>query len=361
MLDRMEERLVRLRPRAILVLIGITLLVAMGLWLVYLTRGVLLWLLIAAFLATALNPAVEWLLKHGVKRRGTAVGLVFLGALVLFGAIGYGFVPTLIGEVNDFARAVPDYVDDLTRGKGPLGFLEEDYQIVERIRDAIETSGVSGVLGLSSTALGIAKSVLSAIVATITIAFLTLFMLLEGPNWVERFYSLFSPQRQQWYRMIGHDIYRAVGGYVVGNLTISLIAGAVSALFLSLLNVPFAFALALIVAVLDLIPLAGATIAAVLVTTVAFLDRPTAGFACIVFFLVYQQLENHVLQPVIYGRTVRLSPLAVLVAVLLGAKLAGVVGALGAIPVAAVIEVILRDLMAQRKRERTTAAADAPA
>jgi predicted PurR-regulated permease PerM len=358
----MEERLVRLRPRAVLVIIGIMLAVALVLWLVYLTRGVLLWVLIAAFLAMALNPAVEWLIAHGIRRRGPAVGLVFLGAIGALVAIGFTFVPTLIGEVNDFADAVPAYVDDLTKGEGPLGFLEEDYQIVERVRDAIETSGVSGVLGLSSTAVGVAKSVFTAIIASITIAFLTLFMLFEGPAWMERFYDLLPARRQARLRRIGADVYRAVGGYVVGNLAISLIAGVASAIVLSVAGVPFAFALALIVALLDLVPLAGATIAAVLVTTVAFLDSTTAGIVCIVFFLVYQQLENHVLQPLIYGRTVQLSPLAVLVAVLLGAQLAGVVGALGAIPVAAAIQVVIRDLIAQRdRREPPDAPEPAPA
>ena len=123
---------------------------------------------------------------------------------------------------------------------------------------------------------------------------------------------------------------------------------------------PFAVALGLLVAILDLIPLAGATIAAILVTTVAFLDSTTSGIIVLIFFIVYQQLENHVLQPVVYGRTVQLSPLAVLIAVLIGAELAGVVGALAAIPVAGTIQVILRDWLEHRRAEaRPDADADA--
>jgi predicted PurR-regulated permease PerM len=347
----MEERVVRFRPRAILIVIGIFLATALLLWLIWLTKGVLLWIVIAAFLATALNPAVDWLMRHGVRRRGGAVAIVFLAAIGVIVAIAATFVPTLVDEVNSFAKAVPDYVDDLTKGRGPLGFLERDYQIVERIRDAIEKSGVGGVLGLSSTAVGVAKGVVTAVVAILTIAFLTLFMLLEGPNWVERVYSLVPERHETRVRRIGHEVYRAIGGYVAGNLVISVVAGAATAIVLSILGVPFAFALALIVALLDLVPLAGATIAAVIVTTVAFLDSTTAGIVVLIFFILYQQFENHILQPVVYGKAVRLSPLAVLVAVLIGAELAGVVGALGAIPAAAAIQVVLRELLGKHEPE----------
>jgi predicted PurR-regulated permease PerM len=150
---------------------------------------------------------------------------------------------------------------------------------------------------------------------------------------------------------VGTDIYRTVGGYVTGNLAISLIAGVSSTIVLLALGVPYAFALGLIVGLLDLIPLAGATIAAVIVTTVAFLDSTTAGIVVLVFMIVYQQLENHVIQPLVYGKTVQLSPLAVLIAVLIGAKLAGVIGALGAIPLAGAIQVILLDLLEWRRQK----------
>jgi predicted PurR-regulated permease PerM len=275
--------------------------------------------------------------------------------LGVIAALGATFVPTLVNEVNDFAQAVPDYVDDLTKGRGPLGWLERDYQIVERIRDAIEKSGVGGVLGLSSTAVGVAKGVVTAVVAIVTIAFLTLFMLLEGPTWIDRIHGLIPERHRPRARRIGSEVYRAIGGYVAGNLVISVVAGTATAIVLSILGVPFAFALALIVALLDLVPLAGATIAAVIVTTVAFLDSTTSGIVVLVFFILYQQFENHVLQPVVYGKAVRLSPLAVLVAVLIGAELAGVVGALGAIPAAAAIQVVLRELLGGQEPEAPAA------
>jgi predicted PurR-regulated permease PerM len=354
-----EERLVRFRPRAVLVVLGIILAAVVMIEIVQVARGVLVWIFIAIFLALALNPAVEWLLERGVRRRGLAVAMAYVGALLSIAALGASFVPILIDQVNSFVEALPDYVEELTRGEGRLGFLEREYQITERVREVVEEGGASGVLGLSDTALAITKGVLTAVVATVTIAFLTLFMLLEGPAWVERFYSLLPAESQPRWRAVGHDVYRTIGGYVSGNLTISLIAGIVSTLVLLVLGVPYAVALGLLVALLDLIPLAGATIAAVIVTTVGFLDATTSGIVLLVFFVVYQQLENHVLQPVVYGRTVQLSPLAVLIAVLIGAELAGVIGALAAIPVAGTIQVVFVDWLAHR-RARIGAAAETP-
>ncbi len=345
----LDERLVRFRPRAILTVLGVVLAAVIVLQVIWVTRSVIIWVLIALFLAMALNPAVEFLVRRGL-RRGPAVGIVFVGAIFVIAGIAATFVPTLVREVNDFANAVPGYIDDLTRGRGRLGFLERNYQIVEKARQAIEKSGAAGLLGFSSTALSVTKSVLNAVVAVVTIAFLTLFMLLEGPAWVERAYSLIAePARPRW-RKVGGDIYRTVGGYVTGNLAISLIAGVVSTVVLLVLGVQYAVALGLVVAILDLIPLAGATIAAVIVTAVGFLHSTTAGIVLVIFFVVYQQLENHVLQPLVYGRTVQLSPLVVLVAVLMGAELAGVIGALGAIPIAGAIQVIVLDWLHYRAR-----------
>ena len=345
----MEERLVRFRPRAVLVVLGIIIAAILVLEVVQVTRGVLTWIFVAVFFTLALNPAVEWLMARGVRRRGFAVAGVYLGALLTIAALGATIVPVLVDQVNSFVEAVPDYVDDLTRGRGRLGFLEREFEITDRVREAVEERGASGVLGLSGTAVAVTKSVITAVVAVVTIAFLTLFMLLEGPVWVERFFALLPPEAQTRWRAVGYDIYRTVGGYVTGNLAISLIAGVVSTAVLLGLGVPFAVALGLLVALLDLIPLAGATIAAVIVTTVGFLDSPTSGIVLLVFFVVYQQLENHVLQPVVYGRTVQLSPLAVLIAVLVGAQLAGVIGALAAIPVAGTIQVVLRDWLRHRR------------
>jgi predicted PurR-regulated permease PerM len=345
----LEERLVHFRPRTVLVVLGIILAAIVLIQVLQAARGILIWIGVALFLSLALNPAVEWLQEHGVKRRGLAVAITFVGAIVAIAAVGATIIPTIVTQVNDFVDAVPQYVADLTAGKGRLGFLEREYQITDRVREAISQGGASRLFGISGTAIAVTKGVVTAVIATLTIAFLTLFMLLEGPKWMERFYNLLPAEKEPRWRRIGSEIYRTIGGYVTGNLTISLIAGVVSTAVLLGVGVPYAVALGLIVAILDLVPLAGATIAAILVTTVAFLDTTTSGVIVLVFFVIYQQLENHVLQPIVYGRTVQLSPLAVLIAVLIGAELAGVIGALAAIPVAGTIQVLLRDWLEHRR------------
>jgi predicted PurR-regulated permease PerM len=343
------ERVVDLRPRTILRVILIVLAVAIAIEVVWIARHVLAWVVIALFLALALDPLVGWIERRGRIARGPAIGLAYVIALIVIVGIGATFVPKLVDEVNGFVQALPSYVHDLTHGRGRLGFLETKYHVVEKVREQVQSGGAKKLLGLSGAALTITKSVITIIAATITIVFLTFFMLLEGRTWVERIYALFPEESRPRWRRIGADIYRTVGGYVTGNILISLIAGASITIVLLVMGVPYAVALGLLVAFLDLIPLAGATVAGIIVCIVAFLHSVPAGIVVLVFFVVYQQIENHFLQPVIYGRTVQLSPLAVLVSVLVGAELAGIRGALAAIPVAGTLQVIVRDQLAVRR------------
>jgi predicted PurR-regulated permease PerM len=340
-------RVVEFRPRTVLRVVGILLASAIVLEVVLVSRHVISWMFIALFLALALNPAVD-LLERRIKRRGLATGLVCVAALLAVVGIGWLFIPTLVNQVNDFAGKVPDYLDDLTKGRGRLGFLQEKYHLVDKARKALKEGGASRLFGLSGTALAVAKGVVNAVLATVTIVFLTFFMLLEGRGWVESFFSLLRPESRPRWRAVGRDIYRTVGGYVTGNLLISLIAGTLTTVVLLIMGVPFAIALGLIVAILDLIPLAGATIAAIIVGAVAFIHSVPAGIVVLAFFIVYQQVENHVLQPIVYGRTVQLSPLLVLISVLIGAELAGVLGALAAIPVAGSLQVVFVDWLRHR-------------
>jgi predicted PurR-regulated permease PerM len=353
----MQERLIRVRPRTIVGVLLIVIAILITLDLLWIARHVLAWIFIALFLALALTPAVEWVQRRGVERRGLATAVVYFAALGVVVAIGALFVPTLVHQVNEFANKVPDYLHDLTKGRGRLGFLQSKYHLVDKARDALHEGGAKKLFGLSGTAVAVTRGVITGVVATITIAFLTFFMLLEGRNWVDRLYGLVPEESQPRWRALGHDVYRTIGGYVTGNLLISVIAGVSTTLVLLITGVPFSVALGLVVAILDLIPLAGATIAAVIVGIVAFLHSIVAGVVAIVFFVVYQQIENHVLQPIVYGRTVQLSPLAVLISVLIGAELAGVLGALAAIPVAGTIQVILGDQLRHRRARRGEAAA----
>jgi predicted PurR-regulated permease PerM len=343
------ERVVDFRTRTVLRVLLIVLCVAIALEVVWIARHVLAWVVIALFLALALNPLVSWIQRRTPLTRGPAIGVAYLLVLIVIVGVAATFLPKLIDEVNGFVQALPSYVEDLTHGRGRLGFLERKYQIVEKVRQEVEKGGAARVLGLSGAALSVTKSIVTLVVATLTIVFLTFFMLLEGRTWMERIYSLFPDHSQSRVRKIGDDIYKTVGGYVTGNIVISLIAGTSATIVLLIMGVPYAVALGLLVAILDLIPLAGATVAGIVISLVAFLHSVPAGVVVLIFVIVYQQLENHFLQPVIYGRTVQLSALAVLVSVLVGAELAGILGALAAIPVAGALQVLIRDQMAHRR------------
>lgn len=335
------------RPRTVVVVATILVGLAAALWIVWTARQVLSWVVVAIFLALALNPAVEWLQRRGMQRRGSAAAVIYLLTISVLVGLGFLLVPPLVEQVRGFVEAAPGYVDDLTKGRGPLGELEREYGIVDRLREL--TGGEGGMSG-AETALNVGKGVLTAIAAIVTIAFMTFFMILEGPTWMQRIYALAPEGERDRWEDLGRRIAQTVSGYVTGNLLISLIAGAATVPVLYACGVPYPIALGLLVAVLDLVPLAGATIAGIIVITVAFLTSTTAGIVVAIFIVLYQQVENHLLQPLVYGRTVELSPLAVLVAVLVGANVAGILGALMAIPVAGTIQILLVDWRAQRAR-----------
>jgi predicted PurR-regulated permease PerM len=340
---------------------GVLLGLAIALWIVYVARQTLTWVFVALFLTLALAPAVNALQAHGVRRRGAATAIVFLLGFVVLAAIGALLIPTLVDQVSGFANAAPGYVHDLTKGRGPLGFLETKYHVVEKLRQAASGGGGTKLAGGASAVLSLTRSVVTAVVGFVTILFLALFMLLEGPAWWDRGLGMLPPESRPRWRNVGHQIGQTVSGYVTGNLLISLIAGTLSAVVLVVMGVPFPLALGLLVAVLDLIPLAGATLAGILLAVVGFLTSVTAGIVLIVFFTLYQQLENHVLQPLVYGRTVQLSPLVVLISILVASEVAGVLGALAAIPIAGALQILLLDWLRHRRREQSDEPEDQPA
>jgi predicted PurR-regulated permease PerM len=344
-----EERVVSFRTQSILRVIGLLLALGMVLWILYVSRRVLSWVFVSLFLALALNPAVEWLIHHrGVKRRGTAAGVIYLTALLALVGLGFLLIPPLADQISKLADAAPGYVHDITKGKGPLGFLETKYHVKEKVQDAFQHGGAASFA--RGTVLSVTQSIVSAVVGFVTIAFMTFFMILEGPAWMDRFYSLVPPESEPRWRSVGRRVAQTVSGYVTGNLLISVIAGTATSLVLLILGVPYALALGLVVAILDLIPLAGATLAGIIIVAVAWLATGLgAAIAVGVFFVVYQQIENHLLQPLVYGRTVQLSPLAVLISVLIGAEVAGVLGALSAIPVAGTLQILLVDWREHRR------------
>src|SRR6478752_2128965 len=200
-------RVVDFRPRTVFRVVAILLATAIVLEVMWIARHVLTWIFIALFLALALNPAVERL-ERRIKRRGLATGVVYLMALGATVGVAFLFIPTLVHQVNDFAGKVPDYLNDLTKGRGRLGFLQTKYHLVDKAREALKHGGARKLFGLTGTAVGVAKGVITFVVATVTVVFMTFFMLLEGPRWADRFFGLLRPESQPRWRAVGRNIYR---------------------------------------------------------------------------------------------------------------------------------------------------------
>jgi predicted PurR-regulated permease PerM len=330
--------------REIVRVVLIVVCVAIVLYLLFLLRRPITWLLVSVFLAVALSPLVNVLSRH--MKRGFAITVVYLGLLAVPGLLIALIVPPLITEANNFADNVPEYARDVTdfvQENERLRELNRDYDITSKLEEEAgklpeRLGGAAGTL--RDVGLGIVNSAF----ALITILVMTAFLLGSGRTWVDRAIGMRPPdQRERLRRSLDH-MAQAVGGYVAGALTIALIAGIATYIVLSILGVPFAAPLAVIAGLFSLIPLVGATIAAVLIGLVTLFENfPTATIVWAIWAIAYQQIENHVIQPQIQKRTVNVHPFVTIVAVLFGATLLGILGALVAIPIAASIQILVRE------------------
>jgi predicted PurR-regulated permease PerM len=329
-----------------------TIFAVLGVWLgLTLLRDlarIITWLVTAGFFAVILTPPVDFLVHRLRFRRAPATLLVFLTGLGLLSALLYTFIRPVVDEARDFGDNFPEYVADAKAGRGPLGELVQRYDLDQRIEQTQDRLRESvGELGRNSV--DILRSVGNATAGGLTIFVLAFLMILQGPQMLSTGLNVLPPERRDRVRRVAIDCAHAITGYMAGNLLISVVAGTATFAFLAIVGVPFSGVLALWVAFADLIPLVGATLGAIPAVGVAFLHSTVAGVATLVFFVVYQQFENHVLQVTIMSRTVNLNPLAVLVSVLCGVELFGILGALLAIPVAGVIQVIVRDIYDERQ------------
>ncbi|HEX2807437.1 MAG TPA: AI-2E family transporter [Kineosporiaceae bacterium] len=335
--------------RTILVTIGLVLCTALLLLVLAQTRRVLIWMVIAAFFAVALNPLVGWVERRFTWcRRSMATLAIFLLVLLVLSGLVAAFVVPLAQEGSRFAAQLPGLIDQARSGQGPVGGLLQRTNALQYVQQN-EARIRSFATGLTTPAAGVLKGVATGIAGTITVFVLAYLMVLEGPKVVDGALGLLAPQNRERARSVGTDCAKSVTGYLSGNLLISIICGILTYAVLKVFGVPFAGLISLFVAITDLIPLVGATLGAVAAAVAGFVHSVPAGIAVIVFFLLYQQLENHLLQPLIFARTVKLNPLTVLVAILLAVELAGILGALLAIPVAGMIQVVSRDLWDHRR------------
>ena len=324
---------------------------------------ILIWIIIAGFFAIVLSPPVDFLERRVKLRRSLATMVVFLTVLGAVGGLMYTFIRPIVDQSQEFSDNFPRYVEDAKAGRGPLGGLVKRYDLDEKIEERRDDFR-NALNQLGRNSLDIVRGVGNAVAATLTIFVLTILMLLSGPRMLRSGLGALSPPAAERVRLVAGDCAKAVTGYVAGNLLISVIAGIATFAFLFVAGVPFRTVLALWVAFADLIPLVGATLGAIPAVIVAFLNSTAMGVATVIFFVVYQQFENHVLQVTIMAKTVDLNPRVVLVAVLIGVELTGVLGALLAIPVAGIIQVLGRDLYDQRsgrlKDEPTIGTAEIP-
>jgi predicted PurR-regulated permease PerM len=322
-----------------IVLVGAAVIAA--LYFVYLVRSVIGLFLIGMFLAIAIAPAVNWL-DHRRIPRWLAILLVYLAGFGGIVGIGLLIVPPLVTGVENLSTDLPGYVDDL-RHNDTFRNYDNKYHITEKLQQ--QAKELPSKLGdAAGTLRDVTVGVFSSFVQLFSILVIAFFLVKDGDRLAGFILGQVSPERERRVRRVAEDISDAIVGYVFGNFLISILAGLVTYLTLLILDIPFAVPLAILFGFFDLVPLVGATLGGILVgIVVAFNDFPVGVIIWAIVLIVYQQLENNLLQPFVYGRTVQLHPLIVIIAILIGGSLLGVLGALVAIPVAGAVQAIVRD------------------
>jgi predicted PurR-regulated permease PerM len=307
-------------------------------------RSVIILIVVALFLAIGLSPLVEWLVARGL-RRGFAIGLVFIGVIGAFVGFGFAVIPPVIEQSNAFVKELPHYLADLRRNPTIRQF-DHDYGVIDRAQSYV----TSGKLGqrLFGGIVGVGKVVIGAVFSAFSLLIMTLYFLAALPSMKRQAYRLVPSTRRERVMLLSDEVINRIGGFVSGALTVAFIAGLASYLFLLIVGMPYALALAVFVAIFDLIPLVGASIAAVVVSLLGFTESVVVGIACIAFYVAYQQLENYVVYPRVMRRAVDVPAPVTVVAVLLGGALLGVVGALLSIPIAAAVLLVLRQVAIPR-------------
>jgi predicted PurR-regulated permease PerM len=353
-----ELRLGPPSARAVARVVLVTVAVLAGLYLLWQVRSVIILFLVAVFFALAIAPAVNYLDAHRVPR-WLAILLVYLSIAAAIFGIGLIIVPPLVDGVNNLSNDLPGYVDDLRHNKTFRDY-DNKYHITKKLTE--QANNLPTKLGdAAGTLRDITVNVFSRFVQLFSILVITFFLLMDGRGILEFGYRQLSPQREARARAIATDIQDAIAGYVFGNFVISVLAGLVTLATLELLNVPFAVPLAVLFGFFDLIPLVGATLGGILVgIVVAFVNFPAGVIIWVIVLIVYQQIENNLIQPFVYGHSVQVHPLVVLLAVLIGSALLGILGALVAIPTAAAVQSVVRDIWHYRHGDPDPVAAGEP-
>jgi predicted PurR-regulated permease PerM len=339
--------------------VAVVIVAVLSLYLVYLLKKPLGWLVLAGFIAVAVSGPVRFFERR--IRRGLAIAIVYTGVILLPFLIGAVLVPPIVDQANNLATKAPKYADDVTnfvQDNKTLHDLDKKYDLTGKLKEqagklASNVGDAAGVLA------SVGAGIVSSVFAGITILILSIFMVGAAPRWRASFVRLHPEERAKALNRLFDRTGSAVGGYVRGALLQAAIAGVTSWIVLEIISVPYPVALALVIALLDLVPLVGATLGAIVVGIVTlFGDFPTATIVWAVWSVLYQQIENTIIQPRIQSRAVQVEPFVVLVAVLFGSTLFGVFGALLAIPAAATIQIAIYEYTLYR-RSRLEADPDA--
>jgi len=320
--------------------------------LVYRLRDILLLVVVAGFLALLLNPIVVLLQRHpAFRRRGIAVSIVSLLTLLVFTGLVLAFGLPLVNGITALAHTLPAYLAKAEHGQGWIGHIVRKYHIQTWVQRNVPKL-VSYAQTLSKPALAVGKGAVSLVIELFTIFVLVLLLLLEGPKMRRWLLRELSPRHAAGVSRVAGEVNRAVIGYMLGNALTSIIAGLVVFVTLMLVHVPYPLLWGLWVALVDFLPMIGGALAGIPTVLFAFgVEGITAGIVTLVVFLIYTQVENHILNPVIMSRTVKINPLLVLMAVLIGASLGSLIGglfggfvaALLAIPIAGALQVLVRE------------------
>lgn len=326
-------------------------LAAYGLWQAVASLGTVLTLLtVAVFLTLSLNPLVEVLLRRGL-RRGGAVAVVFVTAVLVLVLLGFVVVPPVTQQGADLARNAPGYVDGLLSNPR-VQDIDQHYHVVDKVQQEVnkrltDSDFMSQVAG---GVLGAGRIVAEGIFSTLTVLVLTLYFLSSLPTLKQAAYAVVPASRRPRVISLSEEIMRRVGSYAIGQVVVAGVNAGFAWLMMTIVGIPYAAVLAVAVGFLGLVPMVGATLGAVLVAAVALFDDPKKAVVAVVYFIVYQQTENYLVAPRIMQRTVSVPGAVTIVAALIGGTLLGMLGALLAIPAAAGLLLLYDEVLVPRQR-----------
>ena len=346
---------ITITTQTILRVTGVIVALLLGLLAIYYTRASITLIIISVFLAIALNPPVSFLAERlPGNSRGIATAISYLVVISVIGLILYASIPPLVSQTDNFIDEVPALIEEIKNGD-PDEFipgLVDRFDLEERLTEFQDSISGESLTSAGGPVINFVQRLSSSLVSVLTVLVLTFFMLVEGPRWMGTLWRLHPREHRKHRQELVAKMYRVVTGYVNGQLLVAFIAATstlvmMSVLYLFDIRIPYIIPLSAIVGVFGLIPLIGATLASVIVVIVSLFESVAAAVIMAIFFVVYQQIENNAIQPIIQSKTVDLTPLTIFIAAIVGVNLAGLLGAILAIPVVACIRIIVKDFVSR--------------